>query len=161
MASKSFKTIDAMERALYSIGKEAMEATLEILLDKLIEIIDENVYQAIDESENGEYVRTEDLKKIWGIGGIKAKKGYIEGTISPYLGEDMTYRGRPFYQHVSPNLYKLNIQEYIDVIENGWETSMFGESGNRPPRPFFKEWENWVKDNYVDIYKAEFEKRCL
>ncbi|MBQ0112307.1 MAG: hypothetical protein KBT03_04170 [Bacteroidales bacterium] len=161
---QTFRTFVELEKGISRILKQAEEETLKEMLDKLLDIIEENVYSV--PATGSDYIRTRQLvarqyggddSYFWDITDVKVnRKGMITGGIEP--SGNMLIRVP--WTHTSLVNDDLTVDGYLDIIENGLsaENSIFGQIYGRP---FWEEFQKWCKRNYTKIFKKHCRKLGL
>ena len=165
--SKVFHNLNELEAGINIISREAMEKTLEKMLDKLGEFIDEDVYGTYfpywyDRS----YYLTEHYKDIF--------ETYFWNNFGKGIGggiriKNTTFTSNPLeFHHGSGNkntgdVYsQLDLPSYLEIMNNPSvinPDNPFHFPSNNIMRKgqFWDDFVKWADDNFSKIFKEEFE----
>lgn len=165
-----------LKRQINAVMRQAQTNTLNKMLDKLEQFIDEDVYDkhALGNVDNPHYERTGELRNLFHITKVYVSNGIVRGSIDIDYHAPFSH-GTSDWVHESVNqtrrnltkkaqrIYgertkiKLDKQAYVKLINNGVSSqhSLFGEI---IPRPFWTNFLKWANDNYNFIFKLECKK---
>lgn len=154
MAKYIFKDMAGFSNALGEANMKAMKDTLEECLEKLYEIIEEDIY-SLPESEW--YERTKNLLNAFYLQEPK-RSGGIGRQIYGYIKyKPRAIKSNPKkYQHGSPTHGKLDGWTFLSIMNNEYpQGDMFPHVDREPMLDDF--WE-WLDKHYNEIYQKNLEK---
>lgn len=155
---KAFKNLQEIRQFLNDKTKKALELTLEELKEKLLEFIDEDIYDAYDPEF---YERTEWLKQ----------NGVIDYYITKMFG-DQIYGGVrinlnqnypvSFLDFQHGNIYsgEFESDDFVKMLNGEIESGIFNPFGfpSLIREPFLDDFKEWAEKNYARIFKEKCEE---
>lgn len=143
---KVFSNMADLEKYTRQAVRNAQSATIEEMLDKLMDLIDKYVY---DTPTSDWYERTGDLKEIWEVTKPYIKGNIVRQTIEPSNVGALTLNA-DLYQHASKYDF-LTPYQLVHIVNEGLgeNHSMFGIIEERP---FWDEFLKWSNKNYKKIF---------
>lgn len=161
ISQTTFHSQEALEQALKSVAREAMEKTLSRMKNELKSFIEEDVYSYSPHFN----VRTNYLinnyenifeEYYWNDFG----KG-VGGGLRPNLSVSFTSNIGGF-SHGNPTYGALNLPSYLEIMNN---PDLVGENPFNFPTgdelgrgQFWDDFVKWAEDNYAKIFQEEYEK---
>lgn len=165
--TRIFHNLNELEAGINTISRQAMEKTLDKMLKKLKEFIEEDIYNAYSPrwyNDRRSYYLIENFNNIFetyfwnnfgkGVkGAIKINKtafnssplDFIHGSGNPNTGE--------IYNQLNFNSY-LEIMNNPDVIPSG--KFNFPTNADMHKGQFWDDFLNWADDNFSEIFIEEF-----
>lgn len=145
--AKTFKNPIELEAYLSSLMSVALNNTMEKLLNKLEEIIQEKVYDSYEGNWDLDGWRTGQFKESWEKTIPIIKGNLVESELFQNISNMIIYESAPVYIHTDRD----NLAE---IIESGVGYNF----GSAPPRPFWNDFINWVEMNIYTIFEQECNK---
>lgn len=143
---------DQLDLYIRNVLREALERTMEELLDKLYKIIDKDVYGWQSRSSDPwESNRTFQFRDSWERRKTQETKSLIKSEIS----QRITTMGLKTINGVKIHQDRNNLAQIIN--DNLFDNYQFGDvSPSNPKEPFWDEFEAYCKVNF----ETTFEKHC-
>lgn len=141
-----------------SACEKALMNTMDKLLDKLLEIIDKNVYSYQSTGEwNG---RTGEFRKSWDKTKMEIIGQYMTSEISNENGKFTWHKERNRWSHGNWMFPLDELGEMAENINIIIDHRKGGENFNFPAlqRPFWDEFYKWASINVSTIYQSELQK---
>lgn len=143
-----------LDKYLENVMTSALDSTLDILLDKLKDIIDKDVYGWKSRSSNPwEPNRTFEFRDSWEKRKIQRTKTLIKGEISQRIA---TMK----YHNVDGVKIHQDRKELTNIIANNiFDGYQFGDvSIDNPKKPFWSEFVKYCESNIEAIFVQECSK---
>lgn len=132
-----------------------MKDTLEECLEKLYDIIEEDIYSV---PESDWYERTENLKNNAFYIVDPKRSGGLGRQIHGYIKfRDKAIKSNiEKFQHGSPNGGPLDGYTFLSILNNEYKQgTMFPEVSRKG---FLDDWWEWLDSNYYEIYEKNLQK---
>lgn len=142
---KTFKNLIEFEVYLQMQSSIALNNTMEILLNKLEEIIQEKVYDSYNGYWASNGFRTNEFKESWEKTISIIKGNLIESELFQNISNMTIYDEPPIH---------TDRDNLAEIIESGVGYNF----GSAPARPFWNDFINWVEMNIYTIFEQECNK---
>lgn len=157
MAQYVFRDMVGLKRGLEDVAIKALDDTMEQCYNKLMDVIDEDVYKnAKHECNEHFYERTKDIKNAFII--KKAKKGKlgISATASIDFDESKITHNTVLKQHANSQR-ELDGTTFFGILNNDVNQGIHGFA-HVDRRPFFNDWLELLNKKDKDSVETIYEK---
>ena len=154
MSYRQIRNFDELTSVLNDCLDEAFNKAKEITINKLIEFIKDDVYSR---PKSEWYDRTEDLldEKMWDV---RVDHRYNMITLNIHFKKDGLSYNLNGLQHGTKN-NQISTQDFISVLNDpslmSFECNLSWWNNGYPRHGFWDDFEEWMRNNFIDIIKAE------
>lgn len=154
MSYRQIRNFDELTSALNDCLDEAFDKAKKIAINKLIEFIKDDVYSR---PKSKWYKRTEDLldERMWDV---RVDHRYNMITLNIHFKDDGFSHNLDGLQHGTKNK-QISVQDFISVLNDpslmNFECNLSVWNNGYPRHGFWDDFEEWMRNNFIDIIKAE------
>lgn len=137
-----------------------VDNTMQIALDKLLDIIEQVVYSYNATWTNGwggDLGRTHEFYDTWGKTKARFVSSFFGSEVEASILQTLPLTYHKPFSHGSPNYGAISKNDLSNIINEGLSESNFNFPAIQA-RPFWNDFEQWCNKNLIDTFLAECRK---